>query len=318
MIIACYNVYNEGKHLPQSVASVYDHVGKIVFVDGRYEGFYEDKPVASTDGMLLWIKNQENDPDGKFQLVKAPKKPWKNQAKKRSAYLVGKEGDIYLYIDGHEIVTHWRPPALFLGEVGFARLDLPEEDPPKSVKAPRLFAHKPGIKYVTHSYLEHGNDTFYVNLGWDHQTLGNMKEFWERVPVESCMVTIKHIGLQKKGLQQRQDQVKEERGKIEVYDHRKGLDFKADSHKAIDRFTTKMYDSWVKYANAVGSPVPSYEECRRHVADYAVKFEQTQHARRHRHQDSYGKVKMMCEHCGAGPFGSATQLMMHRDKEHVQ
>ena len=316
MIIACYNVYNEGKHLPQSVASVYDHVGKIVFVDGRYKGFYDDKPVASTDGMLQWIKDKKNDPDGKFHLIKAPKKPWENQAVKRSAYLIGEEGDIYLYIDGHEIVTHWRPIAMFLGEVGFVRLDLPEESPAKSVKAPRFFAHKPGIKYITHSYLTQGKDEFYINLGWDHQTLGNMEDFWERVEVESCMATIRHIGLQKKGLQQRKDQVEQEREKIEVFDHRKGLDFKADSHQAIDRFTTKMYKSWCKDADLLGAPRPTYEYCRARVAKFAAQFEQRQHAQRNKNNSSMAKVKMVCDVCGAGPFGSVTELVMH-EREHA-
>ena len=305
MLIACYNVFNEAKHLPQSVKSVYDHVGKIVFVDGRYKGFYDDKPIASTDGMLQWIKAKKNDPDGKFHLIKAPKKPWKNQAVKRSAYLIGEVGDTYLVIDGHEIVTEWRPINLLMDEIGFARIDQPEEDPPISVKAPRLFAHKPGIKYVTHSYLEHGDKEFYVNLGWDQQTLGDIKGFWQRAHVESCSVTIKHLGKQKKGSEQRLEQVEKERSTIEVFDHARGLNFKGDSFKVVDRITQRLHKTWVKDALIRGILPPTYVESRAIVADFAVDWEKKQ--RILMRDKKHVKTKLTCDKCG---FISTNKAMM--------
>jgi hypothetical protein len=297
MLIACYNVYNEAKHLPESVASVYDHVGKLVFVDGRYEGFYEDKPVASTDGTLAWVKDKGNDPDGKFHLIKAPKKPWKNQAEKRSAYLIGEDGDTYLYIDGHEVVTEWRVLNMMLGEIGFARLDIPDDDPPISVKAPRLIAHKEGLKYHTHTYLVHGkNEDFYANLGWDQQTLGDIDGFWQRAAVETCSLTIRHIGTQKKKAVQRQEQVIEERQKVEVFDHEKGLNFKADSHKAVERLTARLHPTWVRDAQIRGMAPPTYEESSRIVAAYARDWWKKQ--RILRQKNTYLKTKVVCDHCG--------------------
>jgi len=306
MLIACYNVFNEAKHLPQSVKSVYDHVGKIVFVDGRYKGFYDDKPIASTDGMLQWIKAKKNDPDGKFHLIKAPKKPWKNQAVKRSAYLIGEVGDTYLVIDGHEIVTEWRPINLLMDEIGFARIDLPEEEPAVSVKAPRLFAHKEGLKYHTHTYLVHGKDgELYVNLGWDQQTKGDIKGFWQRAHVESCSVTIRHLGKQRKGSEQRLGQVDEERSKIEVFDHARGLNFKGDSFKAVDRITHRLHNTWVKDALMRGMPAPTYAESRAVVAAYAIDWEKKQ--RILQRTKKYIKTKLVCDDCG---FISTNKSMM--------
>lgn len=314
MLIACYNVYNEGKHLPASVASVYDHCGKIVFVDGRYKGFYEDRPVHSSDGMLSWIKDKRNDPDGKFHLIKAPKKPWEDQAAKRSAYFIGEEGDVYLYIDGHEVVTEWRSLSLLIDEVGFARLDLPDEDPPISVMAPRLIAHKPGIKYLTHSYLAQGDDEeFYMNLGWDHRTVGDMKTFWNRCKVESCGITIRHIGVQKKGLQQRQKQVKTEREKVTVFDHAKGLNFKADSHKTVERITQRLHPGWVREAQLMGFPPPTYDESRRIVAAYALDWEKKQSIMRQKQVSL--KTQVICEKCG-WMATNTTALVDHIRREH--
>jgi len=313
MLIACYNVYNENKHLPESVKSVYDHVQKIVFVDGRYKGFYNDKPVASDDGMLQWIKDKSNDPDGKFHLIKAPKRPWRNQAAKRSAYLIGKEGDAYLIVDGHDVVTEWRKINLLMGEIGFARVDQPEEDPPMSVKVPRLFAHKPGIKYVTHSYLEYGDNEFF-NLGWDHQTLGDMKGFWQRVHVETCSVTIKHLGKQKKGSKQRLEQVEDERSTIEVFDHAKGLNFKGDSHKTVDRVTEKLHKVWVKDALLAGEIPPTYAESRVIVADFAVDWEKKQ--RILMRDKKYIKTKLVCEHPNCGFISTNKSMMAAHMQEH--
>lgn len=318
MLIAGYNIYNEIDHIEESVKSVYDHVGKVVFVDGRYKGFYEDKPVASNDGTVQWIKDKDNDPENKFHFIKAPKSPWKEtktqsaQGVKRSAYLIGEPGDTYLYLDGHEIVIEWRKVDLLLGEVAFARLDLPDEDPQISVKAPRIFAHQEGVKYITHSYLSKGKDEeFYLNLGWDNQTVGDMKDFWQRVPVEACPVTIKHIGKQKRELSQRQEQVKGERGKIEVFDHAKGLNFKVDSRVAVDRMAARLLPTWERDARIRGLTPPTFAEARNMVAAYAQDWEKKQALQRQK--QTYLKTQMICEKCGF--IATSMNLMMRHNME---
>jgi histidyl-tRNA synthetase len=175
-----------------------------------------------------------------------------------------------------------------------------------SVKAPRLIAHQEGLKYHTHTYLvkEEKEDELWANLGWDQQSLGNMKDFWQRVPVESCSITIKHIGLQKKRLEHRQEQVKEERSKVEVLDHRLGLNFTGDAHKSVDRITQRMHKTWVKDAIVRGMKPLTYDQHKMIVAKCARDWEKKQQILRQTSRPE--KVKLTCDKCG---FISTNMLM---------
>jgi len=273
MLIACYNIYNEIEYLPKSVKAAYEKVDKIVFVDGRYKGFHEEKTVSSDDGTLEWINDKENDPDGKFQLIEAPKDGWEDQPTKRTAYFVGEKGDVYLVMDGHDVITAWRQPRLVLDVAGMARLDLFDNDPPISVKQPRLIAHVDGIHYLTHAYLLDGDDEFYLNVGWDQQSLHDPKEFDKHELEESYTFRLRHFGKQNKELQERREQVSVEREKIEAFDAAHNLNFQVDSRVAIDRVTKKFYEYYRRSHIVQGLPVISYDGIRKIVEAKAQLFE---------------------------------------------
>ena len=316
MIIACYNVYNEIEYLPKSVDSIYRYADKLVFVDGRYKDFHPDKPVESTDGTLEWINDKDNDPDGKFQLIEAPEDGWENQPIKRSAYLIGKAGDIYVVIDGHDVITEWRAPRMILDVAGMARLDILDNDPPISAKAPRLIGHVEGLHYITHAYLVDGNDEFYLNGGWDQQAVMSPELFDKKVLKEQFTCTMRHYGKQNKALQERQEQVKIEREKIEMYDAAHGLNFEVDSRVAIERVAKKFYDYYKRVHLVKGIPIISYEGIRKIVEAKAQLYEKNTRDIQER-KGTQKEKRVTCSICG-WICPSGMHLVDHFVKEHQE
>jgi len=316
MLIACYNIYNEIEHLPTSVKAAYDKVDKIVFVDGRYKGFHEEKAVSSDDGTLDWINDKENDPDGKFQLIEAPEEGWEDQPTKRTAYFIGEKGDIYLVMDGHDVITSWRRPDLVLGVAGMARLDILDNDPPISVKQPRLIAHIEGIHYLTHAYILDGEDEFYLNVGWDQQSLHSPDGFDKKELDESYTLTLRHFGKQNKELQERRDQVSVEREKIEAFDVAKGLNYSVDSRVAIDRTTKKFFEYYRRSHIIQGIPVIPYDKMRLIVEAKANLFEKQQKESRERAGLELTK-QVTCSICG-WVCPSGMHLITHFIDEHPE
>lgn len=101
MIIACIIAFNEERMLPGCLESIQGQVDRIVVVDGAYSRFPHEVPY-STDATreIAWCYGAEfiecpKDADGVPQ-------PWEDQIVKRSAYLVGEEGDWYFHIDADE------------------------------------------------------------------------------------------------------------------------------------------------------------------------------------------------------------------------
>jgi hypothetical protein len=100
-VIACVIAYQEEGMLPGCLQSIQGKVDRVVVVDGAYRLFPHDVP-WSTDATLEiawcygaeWIPCPTGD-DGE-------PRPWETQMEKRSAYLVGEEGDWYFYIDADE------------------------------------------------------------------------------------------------------------------------------------------------------------------------------------------------------------------------
>jgi len=100
-IIAVVIVFNEERLLPGCLESVHERVERMVVVDGAYEHFPHEMP-WSTDATreIAWCYGAEwipcpVDVDG------APR-AWHTQVEKRTAYLVGEEGDWYLHVDADE------------------------------------------------------------------------------------------------------------------------------------------------------------------------------------------------------------------------
>jgi hypothetical protein len=101
VIIACIIAFNEERMLPGCLESIQGQVDRIVVVDGAYAHFPHDAPY-STDVTreIAWCYGAEWIPcptgdDG--QPV-----AWEDQIVKRSAYLVGEDGDWYFHIDADE------------------------------------------------------------------------------------------------------------------------------------------------------------------------------------------------------------------------
>lgn len=95
-VIAAINAYNEQQLLPSCLASLEGKVNRIVVVDGRYENF-PGSEAASTDKTVVIARAF-----GAEVILPPNNQPWPDQPTKRTAYLVGKEGDWYLRIDADE------------------------------------------------------------------------------------------------------------------------------------------------------------------------------------------------------------------------
>jgi len=101
MLIACVIVFNEERMLPGCLESIYDRVDRMVVVDGAYRLFPHGVPwstdatqhIAAAYG-AEWVPCP-TDEDGE-------PRPWETQVEKRTAYLVGEEGDWYFHIDADE------------------------------------------------------------------------------------------------------------------------------------------------------------------------------------------------------------------------
>lgn len=104
MIIAGVIVYNEERMLPGCLASVEDQVDRMIVVDGAYARFpHPEGHPESTDRTRAiavafgaeWVPCPSTrsgcTTDG-----------WATQMEKRTAYLIGEEGDWYLLIDADE------------------------------------------------------------------------------------------------------------------------------------------------------------------------------------------------------------------------
>ena len=88
--------FNEGDMLAGCLESIEGQVDRIVVVDGAYAHFPHESPESTDDTRAIaeaygaeWIPC----PDGQA---------WPTQVDKRTAYLVGEEGDWYLHIDADE------------------------------------------------------------------------------------------------------------------------------------------------------------------------------------------------------------------------
>lgn len=139
MILACVNVYNEERMLPGCLDSIADQVDRIVVVDGRYAQF-PGQGAVSTDSTVAIAEAF-----GAEVIGPPGGQPWPSQMAKRSAYLVGDEGDWYLRIDADERLVGDLPAELQDG-VSYA-LRVRWLDEPTQSWLPCLFQHRGLMRY---------------------------------------------------------------------------------------------------------------------------------------------------------------------------
>jgi hypothetical protein len=126
--------------IEKCISSVIDHVDRIIVVDGVFDTFPHrtEESGYSDDGTLEYISNL----DKEVVLIVAP---GETEVEKRTRYLIGEPGDVYLHLDPDEWVEN--PEVLH---------DLPDVDvmycPMKRTDGnvsfyPRVFKHQEGMRY---------------------------------------------------------------------------------------------------------------------------------------------------------------------------
>lgn len=97
MLFGVMSIFNEAATIRQCVESFPDCVDRIIVVDGAFADF-PHKHFHSTDGTLEILQDMD-----KVDIIYAPGRPWRDQVEKRNRYLIGKDGDYYLQLDGDEL-----------------------------------------------------------------------------------------------------------------------------------------------------------------------------------------------------------------------
>lgn len=159
-IIACYNVFNEVKHLEESILSLRDKVDLIVVVDGAYKNFKHDS-CYSTDGTLDIAKKYAH------HLFLTPDA---SEIQKRNRYLIGIPGDIYLQVDGHEVWKGELDPTI----AGNWRVRVKMSDGWHVFD--KMFRHYNGIHYEKNHYQPYVGDKP-INIGQSEYPLGYFEHY---------------------------------------------------------------------------------------------------------------------------------------------
>lgn len=148
MLIGVVSFYNEIQFLERCLRSLRGKADFIVGIDGAYISFPHDKP-WSTDGTIELARKYADK-------VITTEKAWESQIVKRNQYLIGKEGDWYLMIDGDEEIA---------GSLeGYETKDdwnisLYRTDGVPMYPVYRLFRHRQGMRYFgTHHCLMIGGE----------------------------------------------------------------------------------------------------------------------------------------------------------------
>ncbi len=189
MLLLVMVTYNDIGLIEKCVESVIDYVDGIVAVDGIFKDFphNDGEPGYSTDGTLHYLSSLEKE-------VALMILPGMSEVDKRSQYLIGQPGDIYLHLDTDEWVEN--PEVLRV---------LPDADvmfcPMMRIGDgvlhyyPRVFRHQEGLHYEgLHYRLVDGSGRFItdINHASDHITStriplmirhdrdGRDKERWKR------------------------------------------------------------------------------------------------------------------------------------------
>jgi len=145
-LIACLSVYNEEKMIRGALESIRDAAGRIVVVDGAYDGFpLVNGERRSTDRTLSIAAEFGAEVIGWYG-DKGTDTPL--QEEKRNQYFIGGEGDWYLIIDADERLKG-RIDRRLLNRRGAHAYTLSVSDPvfPLSSNWVRLVKHSPDLHY---------------------------------------------------------------------------------------------------------------------------------------------------------------------------
>jgi hypothetical protein len=141
-LIAIVIAYNEERMLPGCLQSVQDVVDRMVVVDGAYQHFpHPDGRFESTDSTpaIAGCYGAE--------FVRCPDGGWPTQVKKRTACLLGNEGDWYLHIDADERLKGNMPPLAELPQGCSYRMSVVWAEGAFKPWAVRLFQHQGRMEY---------------------------------------------------------------------------------------------------------------------------------------------------------------------------
>jgi glycosyltransferase involved in cell wall biosynthesis len=148
MLIACYNVYNEAAYFEESLERIRKKVDYIIVVDGAYKKFPHNVPY-STDGTIEIAEKYAD------RIVETAY-PWPSEIEKRNQYLIGKKGDTYLVMDGHEVwVGDLKRP--------FGDYKIRTVRSEGDCSFPKMFKHVEGIHYARKHYELYDKDNKLIN-----------------------------------------------------------------------------------------------------------------------------------------------------------
>lgn len=142
-IIGVVSGYDECEQLGGALKSLSPAVDRVVYVDGCYEDWPRraGQEPWSTDGSVDMARSRG------CQVIETPA-PWRDQAAKRSAYLVGDMGDWYIQLDCDERLVVTGDPRRWLpGTTCLAWLLVQLQDPHGWRWMPRIWCHLEGLHY---------------------------------------------------------------------------------------------------------------------------------------------------------------------------
>lgn len=156
----CINVWEHASALETAIRSARASIPdcQVIVVDGAYAEFpwaELDKQPFSTDGTLQTALDLADTLIQKLD-------PWASEIVKRSAYLIGSTGDLYIQLDADELLEGTWPgldPTFQIADIPFVRTDMLERPSPLM----RVFRHQANLEY-RHTHSDLWADTTHVNL----------------------------------------------------------------------------------------------------------------------------------------------------------
>ncbi len=154
MIIATIITYNDWPLIENCISSIYDEVGKIIVIDGKFKDFPGEENI-STDGTLEYLNN--------FTKVNILFTYDLDEVDKRNNYLNElNDGDICLNIDADEALIGKIPK--LTADIGIIQVG-EQGDRRRHRRTNRFFKYRKGLHYWgKHSLILDKNGKIFANL----------------------------------------------------------------------------------------------------------------------------------------------------------
>lgn len=136
-IIACVITYNDEQMLPGCLQQIQDKVSRIIVVDGAFATFPLHQGIPSSMDATEEIARCYG-----AEWIPCGPTPWATEMEKRSAYLLGEDGDWYVHVDTDERLAG-NLPELVDGNHYALIID----DPQFRSWAPRIWQHRGHMRY---------------------------------------------------------------------------------------------------------------------------------------------------------------------------